>query len=30
VLWPVFTTMETVGALAAILKPVKGFHVVKK
>ncbi len=30
VLWPVFATMETAGALAAILRPVNGFHVVRK
>jgi egghead protein (zeste-white 4 protein) len=30
VLLPVFSAMEAVGVLAAILKPVAGFHVVKK
>ena len=30
VLWPVYAIMETSGALAAILKPVDGFRVVKK
>lgn len=30
VLLPAFTVMESLGVLAAIFKPVAGFHVVKK
>ena len=30
VLFPFFTLLESVGVLAAIFRPVAGFHVVKK